>query len=426
MRGRCRGTTGGRVGKVGEGCEGSDAAPFRGLVTAPRTLVVGAGIFGVTAALELRARGHDVTLVDQGRIPNPLAASTDVSKVIRLEYGPDEDLMALAERARAGWLRWNDVWTAEGGDPLFHETGVLMVSRAAMAPGGFEYESHRLLERRGHEPERLDARALAARFPAWSTGRYADGFYHRKGGWVESGRVVAALATWARARGVRVIEDRAVTGLVERGARVVGVRDASGASTAAEHVVVAAGSWTAQIVPELSSSIRPTGHPVVHLEPRDPEPFRAVRFPVFTADIANTGFYGFPLNDDGVVKIGNHGPGVSVDPSSPRLFAAEHLDRLRTFLEETFPALAGARVAHTRVCPYADSRDGDFWITRHPTLDGLVVASGGSGHGFKFAPVLGGLIADAAEGRAHPLLARFRWRPEVELERGREAARWKG
>ncbi len=395
-------------------------------MTAPRTVVVGAGIFGVTAALELRARGHDVALLDQGRAPNPLAASTDISKVIRIEYGPDEELMVLAELAHAGWRQWNDVLIAEGREPLFHETGVLMVSQAVMAPGGFEFESYRLLEGRGHTPERLDSRMLRARFPAWSTGRYVDGFYHRMGGWVESGRVVDWLVAAARKRGVRLIEECQVTALIEHGGRVVGLRDTRSGSIEADYVVAAAGSWTPQIVPDLRASIRATGHPVVHLEPRDPEPFRAQRFPVFTADISRTGFYGFPLNRDGLVKIGNHGPGIPLDPGRPPQVGAEHLDRLRTFLENTFPALVGAKVAYARVCPYADSQDGDFWIAKHPGLSGLVVASGGSGHGFKFAPVLGGLIADVVEGREHPVLARFCWRPEVALERGVEAARWYG
>jgi len=397
-----------------------------GRVSADRVLVVGAGVFGVTAALELRGRGHDVTLVDQGPIPNPLAASTDVSKVIRMEYGPDEDYMALAEEARAGWLEWNERWSSAGNDRLYHETGVLMVAATPMMPAGFEHESYRLLERRGHAPERLDTRTLTARFPAWSTGRYVDGFYHAKGGWAESGRVVEALVQWARTRAVRVMEGRGLVEIVLRGRRVTGVRDARGETIAADHVVVAAGSWSAQLVSDLRVSVRPTGHPVVHLEPPDSELFRSEHFPVFTADIARTGYYGFPLNREGVVKIGNHGPGVTTNPSSPPRVTAEHLDRLRVFLAETFPALVDARVTHTRMCPYADSQDGDFWIARHPALDGLTVATGGSGHGFKFAPVLGRLIADAVEGREHPLLPRFRWRPEIRLERGLEAARWPG
>ncbi len=80
-------------------------------------------------------------------------------------------------------------------------------------------------------------------------------------------------------------------------------------------------------------------------------------------------------------------------------------------------------MVYTRLCLYADTHDEDFWIARDPAREGLTVASGGSGHGFKFAPVLGGIIADAVEGRANPWLDKFRWRPEVRLARGREAAR---
>ncbi len=82
------------------------------------TIVVGAGIFGVTAALELRARGHRVSLLDPGPLPHPLAASTDISKVIRMEYGPDEIYTELMEQARDGWLAWNQQWRSEGEDPL--------------------------------------------------------------------------------------------------------------------------------------------------------------------------------------------------------------------------------------------------------------------------------------------------------------------
>src|SRR6187399_686582 len=86
-----------------------------------KILIVGAGINGATAAVELKQRGHDVTLVDPGPIPHPLAASTDISKVIRMEYGTDEDYMELAERAILGWNEWN----REFGVDLFHQTGVL-------------------------------------------------------------------------------------------------------------------------------------------------------------------------------------------------------------------------------------------------------------------------------------------------------------
>src|SRR5438309_8628031 len=101
-----------------------------------RVIVVGAGINGVTAAIELKKRGHEVALIDPGPLPHPLAASTDISKVVRLEYGGDERYTELAERAERaieGWRRWNrDLGT------LYHETGLLLLRRTPLAPGTLE------------------------------------------------------------------------------------------------------------------------------------------------------------------------------------------------------------------------------------------------------------------------------------------------
>ena len=391
-----------------------------------RITVVGAGIFGVTAALELARRAHAVRLVDAGPIPHPLAASTDVSKVVRLEYGADEDYLSMMEEALDGWRRWN----RDLGGELFHESGVLFLRRTPLAPGTFEGNSFAQLVRRGHAPEELDAEAVAARFPAWRAGAYPHGFFHARGGWVESGRVVARLAAEARARGVEIHEGRRCTRLVDDGARVAGVELDGGERLDAEGVIVAAGSWTHHLLPWLAPHLRSNGMPVFHLRPADPEPFRAERFPVFGADITATGYYGFPLHPtEGVVKIANHGVGramsaAAMEPNAPeRTVTGEETARLRAFLAETFPALVAAPIVHTRVCVYSDTWDGHFWIAADPARPGLVVAAGGSGHAYKFAPLLGGLIADAADGAESPRLAKFRWRPEVRPVRTEEEAR---
>ena len=94
-------------------------------------VVAGGGIFGVTAALALRGRGYSVTLVDPGPLPHPLAESTDISKVIRMDYGPDEGYLSLMEAAMEGWRRFNERWPR----PLYHETGVAFLSRGPMRPG---------------------------------------------------------------------------------------------------------------------------------------------------------------------------------------------------------------------------------------------------------------------------------------------------
>ena len=392
-----------------------------------RTLVVGAGIFGVTAAIELRKRGHAVRLVDPGPLPHPLAASTDISKVVRLEYGADDTYTALAEESIEGWRRWN----RDFGVALYHETGLLLLRRAPLAAGSLEQDSFEVVARRGHRPEILDAAAIRARFPAWNADVYRHGTYNPEGGFVESGRVVSRLVEEARNLGVDIREKVSFGKLLETPSpggsspRIGGIVSTEGERVEAGQVVLALGAWTPHALPWLASEFRSTGHPVFHLAPKDPEAFRPERFPVFCADIQSTGYYGFPLHPvSGVLKIARHGLGRPMHPESPeRSVTAEETRDLRAFLAETFPRLQDAPIAYTRICLYCDSRDGHFWIARDPERPGLVVAAGDSGHAFKFAPVLGSIIADVVEGRNHLLQERFRWRPGIRPARWEEATR---
>lgn len=371
-------------------------------------LVVGGGIFGVTAALELRRRGAEVTLLDAGQLPHPLAESTDISKAVRADYGADEEYTARMERALSKWR----------ASPYFHETGLLYLSRGPMKPGGFEHDSFQLLTRRGHTLERMDAPALRARFPAWNADAFVDGYFNPEGGWAESGRVVAALAEEARAAGVRVVENTRVEHLVLRGDRVVGA-----GAFEADEVVVTGGAWTPLLVPWVADCFKRAAQPVFHLRPQEPSRFAAERFPTFGADISSTGYYGFPLHPSGVVKVAHHGPGRDVSPDAPREVSPEEERALQAFLPGAFPELAAAPIVAQRTCIYCDTRDEHFWIARDPEHPKLTVAAGGSGHAFKFAPLLGEWIADAVGGVANPELHKFRWRPEIAPGRGEEAAR---
>jgi len=389
---------------------------------AGKIIVVGAGIFGVTAARELRRRRWEVSLVDPGPIPHPRAASSDISKVVRLAYGTDEVYTALMEEAVELWREWNSRWP----DPLYHETGVLMMTRSRMAPGDFEYESFRVLEKRGRGPQRMSQADLRRRFPGWRAQSYVDGFYHPEGGYAESGRVVGRIAEAARAEGVTVRPETLLARLEEEGGRVTGIVTRSGERLTADRVLVAAGAWTPALLPHLAGHLRPTAHPVFHFRPPNTRLYESRLLPVFTADISRTGWYGFPLNRDGIVKIARHGPGPVWDPDAPReRFSGEEAS-VRRFLEETFPTLAPLPIVETRLCFYCDTRDEHFWIDADPERPGLVVAAGDSGHAFKFAPVLGRIIANVVEEKSFPQRDRFRWRPDLAAENGREESRWRG
>ena len=384
-------------------------------------VIIGGGAFGFAAALALNARGWQVTVLDQGVVPHPDGASNDISKVIRMDYGLDELYTEMAEEALAGWHRWNREWPR----PLYHDCGYLLLTRAEkMSPGSYEDNCRRLLTKRGHPLELLDRAALALRFPIWNFARYGGGYFNANAGWAESGAVVAQLAALARAAGISVHEHAGFGAFLEQGSRVVGVRTVSGAEHRAEFVLSAVGAWTPFLLPELQPMLRATGHPVLHFKPANPAAFRPPGFTVWAADIANTGRYGFPVNADGLVKVSLHGAGTAIlTPNQRREVSAADIEAGRAFLRESIPSLADAPVVSTRQCWYGDSCDGDYLIDHHPDRAGLVVLGGDSGHGFKFAPVLGDLIADVVERKPHRWAPRFRWRlPRVDREEARSLA----
>jgi glycine/D-amino acid oxidase-like deaminating enzyme len=383
-------------------------------------IVVGAGINGVTAGIELRQRGHRVILLDPGPLPQPLAASTDISKAVRAAYGPDDDYTELAERSIERWREWNRQLGAE----IYHEVGCLFLRRQEMEPGDFEFESLKVLEKRHHPIERLDSNELSARFPAFSASQVSQAFLDREAGYVESGRVVSILVERAKSIGVELRERIAFATLDESGGKVHGVVTQNDERIRADKVVIATGAWTPYALPFTKDFLRATGHPVFHFRPANPELFLPERFPFFGSDISTTGYYGFPLNQ-GVVKIANHGPGREMSPDSPeRAVTPEEESSVREFVRSMIPALADAPIVYTRICLYCDTHDGDFWIATDPERDRLIIAAGDNGHGFKFAPVLGEIIADAVEGKENRWLRKFRWRPEVKPGEMKEAARF--
>jgi glycine/D-amino acid oxidase-like deaminating enzyme len=287
-----------------------------------------------------------------------------------------------------------------------------------MSQGSFEYESFRLLKERGHHPQRMTPEIMRQRFPAWNAEKYPDGYFNPHAGWAESGAVVGQLVEAARTAGVSFHVGLSSKGIMESGSRVTGVIVSNGESMAADLVVVAGGPWSSVLVPDLARFMRPVAQPIFYFAPEDISPYKPECFPVWAADLSRTGWYGFPATSDGTVKVSNHGPGRQVHPDDGREVTPEEEARCRAFLKGTFPGLAEAPLVSRRTCLYCDTWDGNFYIDHHPARNGLVIATGGSGHAFKFAPVLGSLIADVVERKPNSYAHRFAWR-----ERGSEAVR---
>ncbi len=365
-----------------------------------RVVVVGAGVFGLSGAIALAERGHQVRVLSAGALDDADHASSDSSRAARADYGDDAFYTDLALRALRAWPRWGSV---------FHRSGFLFATQAALEDSPFEWRSFCQLRGRGAPVQRLRGEALSRRFPLWRDAGFADGYLSQAAGWIDADAVLASLRARARAARVELCPHTLIRAIEPAAARIA----LRGPSThlSADHVVLATGAWTPSLWPELADRLRATAQPVLYLRPEQPERFAAAVFPPFGADLARSGWYGFSATASGLVKIANHGPGAALGPEDPRDVPAAFEAEVRAFLARRLPALRDAPCARARVCFYTDSFDGDFWITRHPEHARLSFATGGSGHGFKFTPLLGSIIADVVEGRANPAAARFAWRP---------------
>ena len=376
----------------------------------PDFTIIGAGIFGLTSAIELRNRGHSVKIISPGQIPHPLAASDDISKIVRMEYGGDTFYMEAVDQCIDIWHDWN----LEFGETVYHETGFVLLCSQSMeeASQDYEWSSFNHLISRGHIPERLSEDEINSRFPAFKPGKYKDGFFHARAGYAESGRVVALLKNKALNLGIDVIEGIEIKGVISENGKATHLLTHRGASLAIGNCIVATGAETVSIIPEMSPYLVATGHPVYHLKPERTQDFIPAHFPVFAADISNSGWYGFPFHpQSGVVKIANHGIGINMNAQTDaRVLRQGDIKLLKTFLHESIPPLEKVPVVYTRRCLYSDTRDGHFWIDKHPKYNNITIAAGGSGHGFKMAPLLGKWICAAAEGRSGDVPERFRAR----------------
>jgi monomeric sarcosine oxidase len=363
--------------------------------------IVGAGVMGVTAACELACEGLSVALIDQSELPNPRAASVDHSKVFRFAY-PDPFYVRLAIASRKRWLALEE----ETGTRLLTQTGALLIGKRWPS---FETECYEAMLNLGCQAEMLDREQIATRFPQFNAHAFEYGIFDPSGAITHAEIALGALIELARRRGVTILENTRVIDVRNTASRVVVACD-SAADIDCERAMIASGPWSRRLLPFLVDKLTTTRQELVYFEPAAEisRSFEPSAFPIFME--LESGFYGFPIHHNGSMKIANHLKGAVVDPDAlPDEVDESFIGSCRTFFKEFIPTLAGARVRETRVCIYNNTPDDDFIIDWHPTLEGVLVATGFSGHGFKFGPAIGRICAQLLHiGRCDYEIDRFR------------------
>ena len=370
-----------------------------------RVGVVGAGIFGMGAALELRSRGHHVTLFEQGAIPYENASSTDVAKAIRrVNYAPHHPYAELVERSGRKWAEWQ----RRLGGSFYFQCGQLSIySESELTDGGDALSSIEHLESTREEFRTLTRDQAAERFPQLAFDDTDERLiFDSWAGYLASGQAVSDLARLAKGEGVALKEHSQVLE-VNESASGVDIATENGC-TRFDRVVVAAGPWVGRLLPSIGESVLISRQQMAFFRPVDPAPFRAGVFPGWSWHPKTQGWYGFPLLADGNVKIANDMVGEEVDSDVEGTNTDAFLEEVREFAARRLPELAKGKFLGGRSCLYTNTPDGHFVVDWAPGRSKTIVAGGGSGHGFKFGGSIGEVVADAVEDRANPLGDLFR------------------
>ena len=352
-------------------------------------IVVGVGGMGSATVAELAARGARVLGLDRSSIPNDQGSSHGVNRIIRLAYAEDPRYVPLLRRA---YERWHQL-EARLGETILVTTGGLDMglpdSPTVMGA---------LASAREHdlEHELLKAGEIHARYPALELPDDLVGVFQPDGGFVLSERAIAGHARLALEAGVELHGHEPVTGWEAVGDGVV-VRTAMG-EYRARRLIISAGAWVGKLVARLAQVAVPERRVLLWAGTRRPELFTPQALPIFILDVEEGLFYGFPEYGIPGLKIGDmqHLTQV-VDPDDwdRSRIDAEDEPVLRAALSRYLPQADGPALT-LKTCMFTMTPDEHFIIDTLPEAPSVTVVSPCSGHGYKFASVIGEIAADLA------------------------------
>lgn len=353
-------------------------------------IVVGSGVIGSATAWRLARAGYRVRLLEQFALGHELGSSHGPSRMIRLAYEEPE----YAVLGREAFRLWDDL-QEESGEDLLRMTGGLDVG----TPDAYEMEGIvRTYETLGMPYERLDRDELRRRYPQLNLPEGTIGLHQQDYGILAATRCVLTLAARAQAAGADLHAEEAALKIVPDGEGVT-VRTDKGEHRASR-VILTAGSWTNPLLAPLGIELPLTvlQEQLAFFRVHDPEMHSPDRLPLVIHRFPNTTSLGslFPIFGHEGVKVMVDRIGPIVAPENPdRAIDPLLLERLRAYTTDLLPSATG-EILETTSCRFTVTPDENFIIDTHPDHPRIVFASTCSGHGFKFAPVIGQMLADLA------------------------------
>jgi sarcosine oxidase len=358
-------------------------------------VVCGLGAMGSAAAHHLARRGKRVLGIDRYAPGHDRGSSHGGTRIIRLGYFEHPSYVPLLRHAYGLWRE------------LLHATGI-----AEIGPPDGALVKGTLGSARLHDlsHEVIAAPDLMRRFPAFRVPPDYVAVVQPDGGTLEAEGSVAVQLALATAAGADIRHGERVQA-VEPLAQHVRILTDRG-SIDAGAAIVTVGPWLPSFLPAFAAPLRVTREVMTWFAPADAQPFSSGRMPVFIIESRHGMHYGIPPRGDvrhaGVKIAKHHHRNEKVDPDAyDQRVSADDEALIRAALAEHIPA-ANGRLVTAKTCLYTMTPDGDFLIDRLPGASNVIVASPCSGHGFKFAPVIGEILADLATTGATPHdIARF-------------------
>lgn len=363
-------------------------------------IVIGLGGMGAATLSTLARRGQRVLGLEQFAVGHDRGSSHGHTRVIRTAYYEHPAYVPLCRQSFAAWRELERRVQRR----LLVDCPCLSIG---LPDGELVTGVQRAAQEHSLSIESFIAEELTRRYSQFRFGEPFVGVLERDGGFLYVDACVQALIDDAVAAGAEVQEN---TPVVDWHADDAGVRvRTSHGEISAKRLVIAAGPWAGPLLNSLGAMLTVMRQVVFWFQTQNLHQFEVPQCPVFMADLPDGCYYGIPASDGRGLKVARH-------YGAPELFGPDEIQRtieaadespIREFVRLHIPH-CDRPVENSSVCVYTLTPDRHFVIDRHPQHANVAIACGFSGHGFKFAPVVGEMLADLVEDRREPIPELFR------------------